>query len=227
MKLGLSHLIRITVWDLTCLILRFLHAWSEKTHQLPLFNYRQLPTGKYIGSAARHLCRREVTEKQEDRSKAPSRPRADREVTSMTHKAHLFHLFLAIGQYSGDIFEFCIATDIWLNEQINQWATRKHELERSRCEKLMITFYISEKTGGHTADSRWRCRSHTYTLVVLLCLQFSPLTPGRCWTSVLPSTADCSWSSFWVVLIGCEAYYLLAPPPVRWKPAFLEGIKLN
>lgn len=42
---------------------------------------------------------------------------------------HLFYSSLSTGEYPGDILKFCISTDIWFDEQINQWATRIHQLE--------------------------------------------------------------------------------------------------
>lgn len=56
LKLGPSDTLRMAIRDLTRLLLRFLHARSEKTHQLPLFNDGQLTAGKHVGSAAGHLC---------------------------------------------------------------------------------------------------------------------------------------------------------------------------
>lgn len=93
-----------------------------------------------------------VTDRSQRGKKTGQRQTAGRGQTDRSqvrqHIAHLFYLSLAIGQYSGNVFEFCIATDIWLDEQINQRATRKHELERSRYEKMMITINIGENHQG-------------------------------------------------------------------------------
>lgn len=47
-----------------------------------------------------------------------------------------------------------------------------------------------------------------------------PWRPSRCWTCVLPSPADCSWASSWLVLIGSDQP--LAPPPVFGRPVRLD-----
>lgn len=55
--------LRLVKNDLTTLLLCLLHTGSEETHQLPLFNYRQLTTRKHISSAARNLRDRQATER--------------------------------------------------------------------------------------------------------------------------------------------------------------------
>lgn len=46
------------VRHLTLVLLRLLHTGSQETHQLPLFNHRQLTARKHVSSAAGHLTDR-------------------------------------------------------------------------------------------------------------------------------------------------------------------------
>lgn len=59
-----------------------------------------------------------------------------------------------------------------------------------------------------------------------------PWRPGRCWTCDLPSTAEGSWSSFWLALTGfVQQRWLaglpLAPPPLSVRPVWLDEKHLS
>lgn len=149
----------MAIRDLTRLLLCFLHAGSEKTHQLPLFNDGQLTAGKHVGSAAGHLSDRQVTERQEDRSKADSRLRADRHVTGTT--AHRSPVLPFLGDRSVFWWRFWILHSDW---HLTWWADQPKSHEKTWAGKKQTR--ENDDYNKHrwkpprlTVGCRWRSRS--------------------------------------------------------------------